>query len=149
MGGKHGDIYGPYARHTGDTPDDIKALFRHAVDADILVEIGATIVPTLWFDINEISKTLEAHRLGRYGITSFYCSNYISAVHPDFDFGRRDIKRDSKKSKGKKVFVGGCYPCVQLEQTGTDKSQHEWDFAMVKWDIVIETRANTVLQWSA
>ncbi|KAJ7640132.1 hypothetical protein B0H17DRAFT_1216743 [Mycena rosella] len=105
LGGRHGDIYGPYARHRGDTPDDIKALFRHAVDADILVEIGATIVPTLRSDINEISKTSEAHRLGRYGITSFYCSNYISAVHPDFDFGRQDIKRDSKKSKERRCLL--------------------------------------------
>jgi len=30
-GGALGDTYGPYACHTGNTPDDIKALFRHAV----------------------------------------------------------------------------------------------------------------------
>lgn len=31
MGGAKGDGYGPYACHSGDTPDDIRALFRHAV----------------------------------------------------------------------------------------------------------------------
>ncbi|KAJ7728417.1 hypothetical protein DFH07DRAFT_782205 [Mycena maculata] len=30
-GGRRGDGYGPYSSHKGDTPDDIKALFRQAV----------------------------------------------------------------------------------------------------------------------
>lgn len=29
-GGLKGDVYGPYARHHGETPEDIRALFRHA-----------------------------------------------------------------------------------------------------------------------
>ncbi|KAJ7770154.1 hypothetical protein DFH07DRAFT_953986 [Mycena maculata] len=46
-GGRQGDGYGPYACHKGDTPDDIRALFRHAVDTDLLVEAGASICPEL------------------------------------------------------------------------------------------------------
>lgn len=30
-GGLPGDVYGPYACHKGNTPDDIRALFRHAL----------------------------------------------------------------------------------------------------------------------
>ncbi|KAJ7092831.1 hypothetical protein B0H15DRAFT_799309 [Mycena belliarum] len=150
-GGRQADTYAPYACHKGDTDDDIKALFRHAVDADVLVEIGATIIPSLRADIIAVSNTSEVGRLGHYGLTSFYCSNYISAVHPDYDFGRGDLghkpkKQGKGKGKGNQQFdpVGGCSPCVQLEQSGTDKSQHEWDFALPEWGVAYETCANTV-----
>ncbi|KAJ7699612.1 hypothetical protein B0H17DRAFT_1129219 [Mycena rosella] len=146
QGGLQGDVYGPYACHKGDTEDDIKALFRHATDADVLVEIGTTIMPTMRSDIAAVTNSAAVGRLGRHGLTSFYCTNYISAVHRDFDVGRRDIKPDNMKGKGREKGedLGGCYPCVQLVQTGTDKSLHEWDFAMVRWGIVIETHSNTV-----
>ncbi|KAJ6464716.1 hypothetical protein DFH09DRAFT_1346753 [Mycena vulgaris] len=105
-GGYEGDVYGPYACHNGDTPDDIKALFRHGVDADVLVEVGATIVPTLRSEITAVTNAAEVNRLGRYGLTSFYCSNYISAVHQDFDYGKRDIQKDNvKKTSTQMVSV--------------------------------------------
>ncbi|KAJ7492056.1 hypothetical protein FB451DRAFT_1165235 [Mycena latifolia] len=138
QGGLRGDTYGPYAHHKGDSPDDIRALFRHAFDTEVLVEIGTTIVPALHSDIIAVSKAAEVHRLGRYGITSFYYSNYISAVHPDFDFGKEDLKRESgspNKGKGKPEL---------LVQSGTNKSLHEWDFALVRFGIVIETHSNMV-----
>lgn len=31
VGGIKGDIYGPYACHKGDTPDDLRAVMRHAL----------------------------------------------------------------------------------------------------------------------
>ncbi|KAJ7131747.1 hypothetical protein C8R43DRAFT_1133683 [Mycena crocata] len=40
-GGSRDDGYGPYACHNGDTPDDIRALFRGAVDTDVLAEVGS------------------------------------------------------------------------------------------------------------
>ncbi|KAJ7678685.1 hypothetical protein B0H17DRAFT_1139241 [Mycena rosella] len=125
QGGAKGDVYGPYACHSGDTADDIKALFRHATDADVMVEIRSTIMSGLRSDMIAVTNAAE----------------YISTVHRDFDVGKHDLKL---KEKGKQEDVSGCHPCVQLEQTGTDKTLHEWDFAMVRWGIVIETHSNTV-----
>ncbi|KAJ7495883.1 hypothetical protein B0H11DRAFT_2226884 [Mycena galericulata] len=57
MGGRRGDGYGPYSCHRGDTPDDIKALFRHAVDNDILVEAGSTIYPPMKTELASTSES--------------------------------------------------------------------------------------------
>jgi hypothetical protein len=156
MGGIKGDVYGPYACHRGDTPDDIRALFRHAAvriyssyifywltstqDSDVLVEIGTSIVPSLRSDVITMTNVDEVTRMGKHGLTCFSCTNYISALHEDRDIGLEDVggRRKSKDCEG------GCYPCAQLEQTGTDKSRHEWDFAYIGIGIVIETWPNTV-----
>ncbi|KAJ6497198.1 hypothetical protein C8R47DRAFT_1069243 [Mycena vitilis] len=139
-GGTEGDGYGPYACHNGNTTDDIRALFRHAVDTDVLVEIGTTIIPTMKADIKEMTKENHTARMGRYGLTTFYCTNYISAIHPDYDVGRDDIKEQRPLKKCR----GACYPCVQLEQTGTNKKHHEWDFLISDFGLAIETQSNTV-----
>ncbi|KAJ7688032.1 hypothetical protein B0H17DRAFT_1135873 [Mycena rosella] len=110
-------------------------------DIDVMVEIGSTILSGLCSDMIAVTNAAEVGRLGHHGLTNYYCSKYISAVHRDFDVGKHDL---TLKKKGKQEDVGGCHPCVQLEQTGTDKTLHEWDFAMVRWGIVIETHSNTV-----
>ncbi|KAJ7447874.1 hypothetical protein B0H11DRAFT_2248048 [Mycena galericulata] len=116
-GGMKGDGYGPYPCHTGDTPDDIRALFRHAVDADVIIEVGSTIVPGMRTEIAA-----------------------LTVLHPDLDIGLQDVLQ----KRPKKNLRGTTFPCIQLAQTGTDKTRHEWDFAMGKWNVVIETHANTV-----
>ncbi|KAJ7710171.1 hypothetical protein B0H16DRAFT_1480741 [Mycena metata] len=127
MGGVKGDVYGPYACHRGDTPDDIRALFRHAVDCDVLVEFGTSIIPSLRSDINAMTNTDDVLRMGRH-------------VHEDRDVGLEDVQQ----RHASKECIGGCYPCVQLEQTGTDKSKHEWDFCYLGFGLVIETQSNTI-----
>ncbi|KAJ7486072.1 hypothetical protein B0H11DRAFT_2231005 [Mycena galericulata] len=133
-GGIRGDGYGPYSAHRGDTIDDIKALFCHAVDADILIEVGSTIAPKMRSRINALSAATEGGRMGRFSVEVFYCTNYISALHPDFDANSDRTNPD----------IGDIYPCAQYTQTGTDKNRHEWDFAMPTWGVAIETRGNTV-----
>ncbi|KAJ6563799.1 hypothetical protein B0H19DRAFT_1067415 [Mycena capillaripes] len=139
-GGRTGDVYGPYACHKGNTADDIRALFRHALDNDVLVEIGTTIIPTMRADIKAVTEVSQTSRMGRYGLTTFNCTDYISAMHPDFDVSAEDVKNN----QAQKDCTGTCYPCGQLEQTGTNKEQHEWDFIMVEFGLVIETHSNTV-----
>ncbi|KAJ7168261.1 hypothetical protein C8R43DRAFT_945465 [Mycena crocata] len=147
-GGRKGDGYSLYACHTGDTADDMKALHRHAVDVDVVVEIGSSIIPNMKANMKAATKAVDAGRLGLYGLANFYCTDYISCIHPDFDISRADIDLLLKllKSKSKLVMKakGECHPCVQLAQSGTDKKNHEWDFAMYKWGVVIETHPNTV-----
>ncbi|KAJ7139315.1 hypothetical protein C8R44DRAFT_867470 [Mycena epipterygia] len=94
MGGVKGDTYGPYACHSGDTPDDIKALFRHAVDAEVLIEIGTTIIPTLRSDVKTLTDAADEIRLGRHGVNTYYCDNYLGALHPDNDRGVDDLKNN-------------------------------------------------------
>ncbi|KAJ7455281.1 hypothetical protein B0H11DRAFT_1926162 [Mycena galericulata] len=107
-GGLQGDGYGPYACHKGDTPDDIRALFRHAVDADVIIEVG------------------------RLGLSPAQLERHAWAIS------------DILQKRPKKELRGTTFPCAQLAQSGTDKTRHEWDFAMGKWSVVIETQANTV-----
>ncbi|KAJ7160822.1 hypothetical protein C8R46DRAFT_1223161 [Mycena filopes] len=83
-GGRKADGYGPYACHCGDTPDDVRALFRHAVvsthlfrpafteevstwDSDVLVEISTSIVPSLHSNINTMTSVNEVTRMGKHG----------------------------------------------------------------------------------
>ncbi|KAJ7178700.1 hypothetical protein C8R43DRAFT_1118071 [Mycena crocata] len=133
MGGKVGDVFGPYACHEGKTPDDMRALYRHAVDVDVLVEFGTTIVPTMKKEIKLLTKRVDSNTLGAYALATFYCTNYISCNHSDEDVRPEDLDD-----------AGGCRPCVSLQQEGTDKTRHEWDFAMTKFGVVIETHANTI-----
>ncbi|KAJ6495421.1 hypothetical protein C8R45DRAFT_1095055 [Mycena sanguinolenta] len=91
-GRNQGDGYGPYACHSGRTPDDIRALFRHAVDNDVLVEVGSTIIPTMKADIKQVTRENETSCMGRYGLTAFTCTSYISAIHPDYNIGPGDVK---------------------------------------------------------
>lgn len=115
-------------------------LLNHVQHCDILVEMGTSIIPSLRAEIEEMTKTDEVTRMGRHGLTCFSCTNYISAVHHDRDIGLSDVK----ERRTDKECIGGCYPCVQLEQTGTDKSKHEWDFAYLGLGLVIETQSNTI-----
>ncbi|KAJ7510391.1 hypothetical protein B0H11DRAFT_2216191 [Mycena galericulata] len=153
-GGRRGDAYGPYPDQNGDSADDIRALFRLATDADILVEVGTTIYPALKREVTALTKATELNRLGRHGLTTFNCRNYISAIHEDEDVGIEDLpaispagsKRKKKKKKQKNTSSppkqGGFYPCLQEDKRNC--GPHDYNFAMVQWGLVIHTRPNTV-----
>ncbi|KAJ7707385.1 hypothetical protein B0H17DRAFT_1125201 [Mycena rosella] len=104
QGGAKGDVYGPYACHSGDTADDIKALFCHATDTNVMVKIGSTIVSGLRSDMIAVTNAAEVSCLGRHRLTNYYCSSYISTVHRDFNVGRHNLKQ---KEKGKKKQEDG------------------------------------------
>ncbi|KAJ7343247.1 hypothetical protein DFH08DRAFT_962375 [Mycena albidolilacea] len=112
--GRKGDVYGPYACHRGDTPDDIKALFREAVDADVLVEAANTIAPGLKKEINDLTRESKLNYLGRTGLTNFACTNYISCIHPDTDHGYEDVVKNLGKKDGCSMDVMSTVPsCLQ------------------------------------
>ncbi|KAJ7217990.1 hypothetical protein GGX14DRAFT_390699 [Mycena pura] len=77
IGGMKGDIYGPYACHKGDTPDDLRAVMRHALTIDLLVLTGKTIFQGITEQYNELTEDAELNRLGRYGLTGYHCRNYL------------------------------------------------------------------------
>ncbi|KAJ7770945.1 hypothetical protein DFH07DRAFT_953942 [Mycena maculata] len=137
-GGYKGDGYGPYACHHWDTPDDIKALFRHAVDNDIMVGAGASIYPPMQRELGSTTSESGINRFGRFGVSTFTCTNYISSTHFDPDIGIHDLLQNQKKSG----YVGGLYPCTQLTKTGC--GPHDYNFAYARWGVVIQTRPNTV-----
>ncbi|KAJ7612385.1 hypothetical protein DFH06DRAFT_1371504 [Mycena polygramma] len=137
-GGRKGDCYGPYACHRGDTPDDIRALFRDAVSTDAMVEVGDTIAPGMRKNINELTRKSGVDRLGRTGLTNYVCSNYINCLHPDNDGSLEDFLA----GRGKKDSKGGLYPCAQLLKKGCGK--HAFNFAYARFGVVIRTMTNTV-----
>ncbi|KAJ7833151.1 hypothetical protein B0H14DRAFT_2591669 [Mycena olivaceomarginata] len=51
--------------HQGVTLDDMRAVFRHASDVDILVEAGATIYPPMKEELEELAQLSDVNRLGR------------------------------------------------------------------------------------
>ncbi|KAJ7431287.1 hypothetical protein B0H11DRAFT_2210433 [Mycena galericulata] len=128
MGGIKGDGYGLYACHSGDSVDDIKALFRHAVDSDILATVAKTIHPQIESDLLEVTEGSELNRFGRFGATAYYCTNFISCVHSD-----KDVIKEGRPT---------LHPCIQLwkEKCGPN----DYNFGMVRWGIVIRTEENTV-----
>jgi hypothetical protein len=91
-------------------------------------------------DIKAVTEVSQTSRMGRYGLTTYNCTDFISAIHPDFDVGEGDVK----DKRVQKDCADACYPCAQLEQIGTDKKQHEWDFLMAEFGLAIETHRNTV-----
>ncbi|KAJ7086967.1 hypothetical protein C8R44DRAFT_893365 [Mycena epipterygia] len=137
MGGYKGDGYGPYECHRGDTPDDIRALFRHAVDTDVVLEAAATIHPSLKRDLASTASS-GVKRFGRYGMSAFYCHNYISCIHADLDIGKEDVD----KGRSRNACQGGLYPCVQLSKENCGRQ--DYNFAYVRWGVVIRTQANAV-----
>ncbi|KAJ7129838.1 hypothetical protein C8R43DRAFT_1240018 [Mycena crocata] len=128
IGGKLGDGYAPYARHSGGSVEDIKALFRHAMDTDILIMAAKTIYPDLEHDLLHITEESELNRFGRFGITGFYCTNFISCLHRDQDM----------VNTGRSTL----HPCIQLskENCGPD----DYNFGMVEWGLAIRTQENAV-----
>ncbi|KAJ7681162.1 hypothetical protein B0H17DRAFT_1205978 [Mycena rosella] len=114
MGGKKGDGYAPYACHSGDSVDDVKALFRHAVDTDILVTAAKSIYLGIEADLSELTEESELNRFGRFGAVGFYCTNFITPIHTDKDI----VKVDQPT----------LHPCIQLskENCGPD----DYNFAM-------------------
>ncbi|KAJ7464328.1 hypothetical protein B0H11DRAFT_2240724 [Mycena galericulata] len=153
-GGRKGDGYGPYSCHRGDTPDDIKALFRLAVDNDLLVEAGATIHSKMKSDLASTTRESGVNQCGRFGVSTFNCSNYISSTHIDPDAGVADLKNQvdatpitpnlkaPKRQKSKHAYVGGLYPCAQLSKKNC--GPHDYNFAYARWGVVVQTRGNTV-----
>ncbi|KAJ7107303.1 hypothetical protein C8R43DRAFT_963132 [Mycena crocata] len=128
MGGKLGDGYAPYACHSGDSVEDIEALFRHAVDTDILITAAKTIYPQLEQDLLEITEGSELNRFRRFGVTGFYCTDFLSCLHRD-----RDIVRKKQPT---------LHPCIQLSKEKC--GPNDYNFGMVEWGVAIRTEENTV-----
>ncbi|KAJ7725391.1 hypothetical protein B0H16DRAFT_283324 [Mycena metata] len=129
VGGGKGDGYAPYASHTGETVEDIETLFRHAVDADILITVAKSIYPNIEKDMIQITEDSELNRFGRFGVTGYYCTNFISCIHSD---------KDIKPKVGHHPIL---HPCIQLFK---DKcGPHDYNFGMIKWGVIVRTMVNT------
>ncbi|KAJ7791969.1 hypothetical protein B0H14DRAFT_2624551 [Mycena olivaceomarginata] len=124
--------------HQGVTLDDMRAVFRHASDVDILVEAGATIYPPMKEELEELAQLSDVNRLGRTVLSLFSCANYISAVHGDADMSAADLRAGRSIKKA----LGTLYPCVQLAKSGC--SNNSYNFAYMKYGVVVQTQANTV-----
>jgi hypothetical protein len=105
---------------------------------DILVEAGATIYPPMKEELEELAQLSDVNRLGRTVLSLFSCANYISAVHGDADMSAADLRAGRSIKKA----LGTLYPCVQLAKSGC--SSNSYNFAYVKYGVVVQTQANTV-----
>ncbi|KAJ7287726.1 hypothetical protein C8J57DRAFT_1284697 [Mycena rebaudengoi] len=137
-GGIQGDGYGPYANETAETIEGIKALGRGASDTDALATVGATIYPGMRKELRDLTQQAELNRFGQSGLSTFYCTNYISPIHNDHDMGSDDVKEGRSKANS----TGGYYPCAQLIKSNC--ADDEFNFAMLRWGIIIRTMTNSV-----
>ncbi|KAG1796501.1 hypothetical protein EV424DRAFT_1353125 [Suillus variegatus] len=120
-GGRRGDGYTTYPLLCGDSEDHIHAIFRHAHNADALLQSVKFAAPYVAKNIKENSAAAEMNRLGTSGANIFYCSDYLSPQHFDHD--------------------ASWSICSQLDKTG---ATDEWNFCYTEWSAYIQTRANTV-----
>ncbi|KAK7026534.1 hypothetical protein R3P38DRAFT_3191637 [Favolaschia claudopus] len=127
-GGRKGDGYILYSVHRGDTIDDIKAFFRSALDSDILIIAAKSIYQGIEFDFKTLTNDSGLQRLGKYGLTSYYCVNYIAPIHRDLDI----------EKEGRRYL----HPCMQLVKEGC--GEHDFNFAYVDWGVYFRTESNAV-----
>ncbi|KAG2753406.1 hypothetical protein P692DRAFT_20845883 [Suillus brevipes Sb2] len=120
-GGRRGDGYTTYPLLCGESENHIQAIFRHACDANALLQSVKYAAPHVAKNIKEKSAAAEMNRLGTSGANIFYCSDYLSPQHFD---------RDASWSI-----------CSQLDKTG---ATDEWNFCYTEWSAYIQTRANSV-----
>ncbi|KAK7035186.1 hypothetical protein R3P38DRAFT_2518625 [Favolaschia claudopus] len=137
-GGYKGDGYGAYPSHHGRTPQEIKAVGRQGISCDALVEAGNTIDPGLKKRLTDLTAKSSIEYLGQTGLTLYDCTNYASPVHVDTDMGLEDVIEGRSRKDG----LGDLSPCVQLEKSGCGKD--DYNFAYVRWGVVVRTQANTV-----
>ncbi|KAJ7833136.1 1,3-beta-glucan synthase component-domain-containing protein [Mycena olivaceomarginata] len=89
-------------------------------------------------ELEELAQLSDVNRLGRTVLSLFSCANYISAVHGDADMSAADLRAGRSIKKA----LGTLYPCVQLAKSGC--SSNSYNFAYVKYGVVVQTQANTV-----
>ncbi|KAJ7222291.1 hypothetical protein GGX14DRAFT_388107 [Mycena pura] len=133
VGGGKADIYGPYACHDGNTPDDIKALFRHGL-ASVWCMAAKSVCSDITDDYASLAEDAELGLLGSYGLTCYYCTNYVTCVHAD-----HDVEESGKHN---------LHPSSQLIKRGCNDPR-EWGFAYVEWGIAVRTDENCVWIFNA
>lgn len=107
-------------------------------DTDALILVGSTIHPGMRTELQYITEQAELNRFGRFGLSTFYCTNYISPIHVDPDMGSADVKF----GRSKKQSSGGYYPCAQLLKKNCEDD--EYNFVMLQWGVLIKTITNCV-----
>lgn len=89
--------------------------------------MAKSIYPDIERDLTEITEESELNRFGKYGLAGYYCTNFISCVHPDDDI-----------QKGKKPIL---HPCMQLVKKNC--GPQDYNFVMLRWCVGIRTQENT------
>lgn len=84
-------------------------------------------VPEVVDEIRKVSQENELKDMGSCGVSSYYCSNYMSPQHKDKDIGWSLCSQLFKR----------------LDSAGGDEKS-DFNFAFTKWGLYIETRENCV-----
>ncbi|VDB94101.1 unnamed protein product [Peniophora sp. CBMAI 1063] len=135
MGAHPGEDYVPYkilikaAERSKELQDneDIRLMFGHAKDTERLLN---TVRRYLLGIVKEIRKVSDEHGLkdmGSCGVSSYYCTNYMSPQHGDGDIGWSICSQLFKN----------------LKATGGSETD-DFNFAFTKWGLYVETQRNCV-----
>ncbi|KAJ7922047.1 hypothetical protein B0H13DRAFT_2412782 [Mycena leptocephala] len=119
--GRSGDGYGPYAHMSVDTPESISALFDTAKDSDTLLETVRVFAPQIVRETHQRRTSSFLNRMGKTGMTYFYCWEYAAPLHEDHD-------------------DAWSIACQLWKNVKTD----EYNFAYAQWGIIIQTQENCV-----
>ncbi|TDL15219.1 hypothetical protein BD410DRAFT_809109 [Rickenella mellea] len=124
QGGRAGDAYAAYPSSSidpMDTKKHVEALFSHGEDTTVLLAVLEKAAPHVFLDIKNAVEKTGTGSLGRYGLNSFYCWNYVAPQHKDKDFTWTIS--------------------TQLFKRGP---VDEYNFSFTQWGIYIQTEENTV-----
>ncbi|KZV62879.1 hypothetical protein PENSPDRAFT_692119 [Peniophora sp. CONT] len=134
-GGRPGDEYGPHPvllkqadlSQRKNNNNDINMMFAHAEDIETMFSAVADYVPEVVRSIRDLSDEDQLKDMGSSGVSSYYCSNYMSPQHKDADVGWSLCSQLYK----------------DLDTVGGD-AKKDFNFAFTKWGLYVETRANCV-----
>ncbi|KAG2362870.1 hypothetical protein BDR07DRAFT_1484229 [Suillus spraguei] len=82
-GGKLGDTYTSYAGMEVTDAAQIKLLFTHAADVEMMVAAIAPLHPEAAKELKQLSSKVNS--LGGIGATAYYCWNFVAPQHVDRD----------------------------------------------------------------
>ncbi|KZV59399.1 hypothetical protein PENSPDRAFT_723076 [Peniophora sp. CONT] len=133
--GYPGDEYGPHPvllkqadqSQKNNNNDNIHMIFAHAEVGFTQLYVIPDYVPEVVDSICNLSDENQLKDMGSSGVSSYYCSNYMSPQHKDAD-----------------VVWSLCSQLYKdLDTVGGD-AKKDFNFAFTKWGLYVETRENCV-----
>ena len=96
-------------------------------DVEVMLGCVAEYVPEVVRSIRDLSDEAGLRDMGSCGVSSYYCTNYLSQQHMDNDTG-----------------WSLCSQLVKSLRRAGGNPEKDFNFAFTKWGLYIETQENCI-----